>query len=70
MQDRENLSINSNDTSISAPKQLESAIPPSKIAALSSEQFVEIVADDSHFVYDCVDYTLPEILKAHFLFPH
>ena len=35
MQDRESLSINSNDTSISRSKQLEAAIPASKIAALS-----------------------------------
>lgn len=46
MQDRESLSINSNDTSISRSKQLESAIPPSKIAALSSGEFVGMVADD------------------------
>lgn len=46
MQDRESLSINSNDTSISRSKQLESAIPPSKIATLSSGEFVGMVADD------------------------
>jgi TusA-related sulfurtransferase len=46
MQDRESLSINSGDTSISRSKQLESAIPPSKIAALSSGEFVGMVADD------------------------
>jgi len=46
MQDRESLSINSNDTSISRSKQLESAIPPSKISALSSGEFVGMVADD------------------------
>jgi TusA-related sulfurtransferase len=46
MQDRESLSINSNDTSISRSKQLESAIPASKIATLSSGEFVGIVADD------------------------
>ena len=46
MQDRESLSINSNDTSISRSKQLESAIPASKIAALSSGEFVGMVADD------------------------
>jgi hypothetical protein len=48
MQDRESLSINSNDTSISRSKQLESAIPASKIATLSSGEFVGIVADDPH----------------------
>lgn len=46
MQDRESLSINSGDTSISRSKQLESAIPPSRISALSSGQFVGMVADD------------------------
>ncbi len=46
MQDRESLSINRLDTSISRSKQLESAVPPSKISALSSGEFVGMVADD------------------------
>ncbi|WP_281229011.1 TraM recognition domain-containing protein [Flavobacterium aquiphilum] len=46
MQDRESLSINSGDTSISRSKQLEAAVPPSKIATLSSGEFVGMVADD------------------------
>ncbi len=46
MQDRESHSINSADTSISRSKQLESAVPPSKILALSSGEFVGMVADD------------------------
>ncbi len=46
MQDRESFSINSGDTSVSRSKQLESAIPPSKIAALSSGEFVGLVADN------------------------
>ena len=46
MQDRESLSINSGDTSISRSKQLESAVPPSKISSLSSSEFVGMVADD------------------------
>jgi len=46
MQDRESLSINSNDTSISRSKQLDSAVPASKIASLSSGEFVGMVADD------------------------
>lgn len=46
MQDRESLSINRTDTSISRSKQLETAIPPSKISALSSGEFVGMVADD------------------------
>jgi hypothetical protein len=46
MQDRESLSINSNDTSISRSKQLEAAVPPSRISALSSGEFVGMVADN------------------------
>lgn len=46
MQDRQSLSINSGDTSISKSKQLELAIPPSKISSLSSGEFVGMVADD------------------------
>lgn len=46
MQDRSSLSINSSDTSISKSLQLESAIPSSKISALSSGDFVGLVADD------------------------
>lgn len=46
MQDRKSLSINSTNTSISRSKQLETAIPPSKISALSSGSFVGMVADD------------------------
>lgn len=46
MQDRASLSINASDTSIRRSKQLESAVPPSKISALSSGEFVGMVADD------------------------
>ncbi|MGN6539517.1 MAG: hypothetical protein ACTHKY_01785 [Ginsengibacter sp.] len=46
MENRESYSINCGDTSISRSKQLESAIPPSKISALGSGQFVGMVADD------------------------
>lgn len=46
MQDRASLSINRTDTSISKSKQLDSAIPASKIAGLSSGEFVGMVADD------------------------
>lgn len=46
MQDRASFSINRTDTSISRSKQLESAIPASKIAGLSSGEFVGMVADD------------------------
>lgn len=46
MQDRESLSINSGNASISSFKQLESAVPPSKISSLSSGEFVGMIADD------------------------
>lgn len=46
MQDRESLSINSSDTSVTKSKQLEFAIPASRIAALSSGEFVGVVADN------------------------
>ncbi len=46
MQDRESFSINSGDTSVSRSKQLETAIPASRIAALSSGEFVGLVADN------------------------
>ncbi|WP_235921061.1 conjugal transfer protein MobC [Foetidibacter luteolus] len=46
MQDRESLSINSSDTSLSKSQQLETVIPPSTISSLSSGEFVGLVADD------------------------
>lgn len=46
MQDRTSFSVNRQDTSITQSKQLDNAIPPSKIAHLSSGQFVGMVADD------------------------
>ncbi len=46
MQDRESVSINRSDTSISKSKQLDSAIPPSRIASLSSGEFVGMMADN------------------------
>jgi hypothetical protein len=46
VQQRESISINSSDTSVSRSTQLDSAIPPSKIATLSSGQFVGIVSDN------------------------
>ena len=46
MQDRESKSINSSDISISRSSQLDYAIPAAKIAALSSGEFVGIVADN------------------------
>lgn len=46
LQEKENVSTNRTDTSISKSKQLESAIPASKIASLSSGEFVGMVADN------------------------
>ena len=46
MQDRSSVSINRTDTSVSHSKQLDAAIPPSKISSLSSGEFVGMVADD------------------------
>lgn len=46
MQERESLSINSQDTSISRSRQLDTAVQPSTISSLSSGQFVGVVADD------------------------
>jgi hypothetical protein len=46
MQDRESMSINSSDTSISRSKHLEASIPPSTISTLSSGEFVGITADN------------------------
>lgn len=46
MQDRQSRSINSSDISISQSSQLDYAIPASKIAGLSSGEFVGMVADN------------------------
>lgn len=46
MQVKESVSINRTDTSVSKSSQLDAAVPPSKIAALSSGAFVGMVADD------------------------
>jgi len=48
MQVKESVSINRTDTSVSKSGQLDYAIPPSKIAALSSGEFVGMVSDDPH----------------------
>lgn len=45
LQDRESISINSADTSISRSRQLELAVPVSTISTLSSGEFVGLVAD-------------------------
>jgi hypothetical protein len=48
LQDRESVSINRTDTSISRSRQLDFAVPAAKIASLSSGEFVGMVADDPH----------------------
>lgn len=45
VQDRQSMSINSSDTSISKSTQMDYAIPASKISTLSSGEFVGLVAD-------------------------
>jgi hypothetical protein len=52
MQDRESISINSSDTSISRSKQLESSVPPSTISSLSSGEFVGMTADNPDELID------------------
>ncbi len=46
MQDKESISINRNDTSISRSTQMDHALPASKISNLSSGEFVGLVADN------------------------
>jgi hypothetical protein len=46
VQNKNSMTINSSDTSISKATQLDYAIPASKIAALSSGEFVGMVADN------------------------
>ncbi|MCE7044398.1 conjugal transfer protein MobC [Dyadobacter sp. CY312] len=46
MQDRTSFSINRTDTSVSRSKQLDTAIPPSRINALSSGEFVGLMSDN------------------------
>ncbi|MDB5087571.1 MAG: conjugal transfer protein TraG [Mucilaginibacter sp.] len=46
VQDRQSITINSQDTSVSKSTQLDFAIPASKIATLSSGEFVGMVADN------------------------
>ncbi|UUF13129.1 MULTISPECIES: conjugal transfer protein MobC [Flavobacterium] len=64
MQDRESLSINSSDTSISRSRQLESAVPASKIASLSSGEFVGMTADNPDCRIDLKTFH-SEILNDH-----
>jgi hypothetical protein len=46
LQERESISINRVDTSLSRSRQLDLAIPTSRIASLSSGEFVGMVADN------------------------
>lgn len=46
IQQKESISVNSSDTSVSSSTQLDSAVPVSTIAGLSSGEFVGMVADD------------------------
>src|ERR1700749_4380366 len=46
MQERQRITINSQDTSVNKSTQLDFAIPASKIATLSSGEFVGLVADN------------------------
>jgi hypothetical protein len=45
-QEKESVSINSQDTTVSRSTQLDYAVPSSKISGLSSGEFVGMVADD------------------------
>ena len=64
MQDRTSFSINRMDTSVSKSRQLDSAIPPSKISALSSGEFVGLVADNPEQKIDLKAFHC-EILNNH-----
>ena len=46
LQNKQSISVNSQDTSTSHSQQLDLAVPASKIAALSSGEFVGMVADN------------------------
>ncbi|MEX6690032.1 conjugal transfer protein MobC [Danxiaibacter flavus] len=63
-QEKESLTINSGDTSISRSRQLDTAVPASKISALSSGQFVGLVADDPNEKIHLVAFNC-EIINEH-----
>ena len=52
LQNKESISINASDTSVSRSKQLEQAVPASVISSLSSGEFVGIMADNPDTVID------------------
>src|SRR5207245_563391 len=65
LQQRESVSINSSDTSISRSVQLESAIPPSIISSLSSGEFVGMVTDDPEHPIELKMFQLRQILEEY-----
>ena len=46
LQNKESISIDASDTSVSRSKQLEQAVPASVISSLSSGEFVGMVAEN------------------------
>jgi hypothetical protein len=67
-QEKESVSINANDTSLSKSTQLDYAIPPSRISNLSSGTFVGTVADTpqqpiKNKVFHCRIINDPEAIK-------
>ncbi len=46
LQERSSISVNRSDTSVSRYRQLDPALPPSRISTLSSGEFIGMVADD------------------------
>ena len=64
MQNGTRFSINRMDNSVSKSRQLDSAIPPSKISALSPGEFVGLVADNPEQRIDLKAFNC-EILNDH-----
>lgn len=63
-QKRESISVSADDTSINTSSQLEPAIPASRIAALSSGEFVGMVADNPEEKIDLKNFHC-EIINDH-----
>ncbi len=69
VQTRESISINANDTSLSKSTQLDLAVPPAKIAKLSSGEFVGVLADNpnqqlSQKAFHCTIQNNPPAINA------
>ncbi|REA63559.1 conjugal transfer protein TraG [Dyadobacter luteus] len=64
MQDRTSFSINRTDTSVSRSKQLDAALPASKINTLSSGEFIGLVSDNPDKKVDLKAFHC-EILNEH-----